>query len=145
MLLKQCTHVEQFSKMKNREVNTLSVNTYLRHVAVNPLGIGQDVIPQNQASSQGLKKVIKNIIQKHEYYFQCTKCIQKYRQSSYLLVAPSLFLSLCIKNNKTAFILEDKNSARRQKNHKINPCKFCFFSWQTEIKAHYVLIADAEA
>lgn len=59
--------------------------------------------------------------------------------------APSLFLSLCIRNNKTAFILEDKNSACRQKNHKINPCKFRFFSWQTEIKAHYVLIADAKA
>ena len=45
--------------MQNWEVNTLNVNTYLRHVAINPLGIGQDVIPQNQASSQGLKKVRK--------------------------------------------------------------------------------------
>lgn len=51
-----CRTIQQDEKSGSKH---FKLNTYLRHVAVNPLGIGQDVIPQNQASSQGLKKVIK--------------------------------------------------------------------------------------
>lgn len=93
---------------ENWEWNTWNINTYLRHVAINPLGVGQDVIPQDQASSQGLKtsekaKDIRKEIKLHKHQWYILMCWLHPQTIQPLASSFSLFLNLPVRNDKVAF------------------------------------------